>query len=69
MQAINKPKDIGKLILSHITKLWVKTLNSLRVQKREQNIEAVTSSLGRLTAIALFYIYTVFLLQKILNTE
>ena len=57
-------------IISHITKLWVKTLNKLRAQQEKQNVEAVTSSTGRLTAITFSFVYIqYFLLQKILNTK
>ena len=47
-------------IISHITKLWVKTLNKLRAQQEKQNVEAVTSYTGRLTASALFFIQYLF---------
>ena len=41
-------------ILSHNAKLSMKTLNNLRVQLSKKEVEAVTSSTGRLTASALF---------------
>ena len=44
-------------IISHITKLWVKTLNKLRAHQEKQNFEAVTSSTGRLTAITFYFVY------------
>ena len=44
-------------IISHITKLWVKTLNKLRAQQEKQNVEVVTSSTGRLTAFTFSFVY------------
>ena len=53
-------QDAGNTFIKLYYKTRVKTLNKLRAQQEKQNVEAVTSYTGRLTASAFFY--TVFLL-------